>query len=296
MVIDINSNQVELIVTSLGKLLFSRSFKLVRNQLNWENLFIDEMNKTQDAYFKEVSKQAISEVVVLGTKEISQTCAQILNKHTTLPAGPISYTEKIKISKDVLNNILSSDSSFASIIGLGLEVMPESLSLLPAGLKEKTKKISQKKERSRIILFLASIIVIWILGVAKNLDNKQNYLERLNIELNKIAKEAKSLEEIDRRFEFMESRLQKKPSTLDIIYELHQIVPSQISLVNFIYDEDNQVVLRGQTPELNSVFAFVSSLEKSPIFKNFNVKVRYATQKKTQLGEIVDFEIVCAKR
>ena len=94
----------------------------------------------------------------------------------------------------------------------------------------------------------------------------------------------------------MEARLQKKPSTLDIVSELLKIVPNEISLVSLSYAEDNQLILRGQSPNLNSIFTFVSELEKSKVFQGFSPKIRYATQKKTQAGEIVDFEISGAKK
>ena len=81
-----------------------------------------------------------------------------------------------------------------------------------------------------------------------------------------------------------------------MLYALHQIMPAEVSLLSLDYDEDSQVTLRGQAPELNSVFALVGKLEESEVFKNFNVKVRYATKKKIQESEIIDFEIACSKK
>ena len=55
------------------------------------------------------------------------------------------------------------------------------------------------------------------------MDNKYQYLKRLKRELNSIEKEARPLEDIDKRFKILEGRAIKKPTTLDIIYELHQV-------------------------------------------------------------------------
>lgn len=297
MLIDIDSHQVELAIVSRKKLLFSRSFKFVRSQANWENLFVDEINKTQEAYFKEVSKESIlSKIFLVGAGKILQEYMAILKRRVSLPIEVISYSDKIKFSKELLNSILNSDSSFASLLGSGLEDLSETLNLLPQDVKEKNIKVSQKKEQLHLLLFILGIILLWILGIAKNLDNKEKYLQQLKTELSKISKEAKLLEQIEKRFTFMQERLQKRPSALDALYELHKIIPSQISLVSLIYEEDEQVVLRGQTQELNSVSAFVSQLERVRVFKNFSIKLRYATQKKTQVGEIVDFEIACSRR
>jgi Tfp pilus assembly protein PilN len=176
---------------------------------------------------------------------------------------------------------------------LGLKETEESLNLLPPDIREKTKEIARHKEWLQVILFICGIILVLGLGVTKSLDNKALYLKQLKTELNKISKDARPLEEIEKRIKFVEGSLQKKPSSLEVLYELHRSIPSQISLTDFSYEEAGQIVLRGQTLELNSVFAFVSQLENSPALKEFNIKVRYATKKKTRTGEIIDFEIAC---
>lgn len=296
MVIDIDTYQVELAIIFQKRLLFSRSFKFIKGQANWKDLFTDEINKTQDAYLKEVSKEPLSKIVIVGNRKVSPEFVENLSRQTNLPVEVFSYTDKIDLSNNVLNSILNSDNSFASLIGLGLKDLAESLNLLPQDIKEGTKSLSQRKERLRLILFIFGITLIWGLGIAKNLDNKAKYLKRLKIELNKIAKEANPLEKMERRLRLLESHSKKKPSSLEILYELHQIIPASISLVNLTYEEANQIILRGQTQELNFVFEFVSQIEKSAVFKNFNVKVSYATKKKTQVGEILDFEIVCSRQ
>ncbi|MDD4955607.1 MAG: PilN domain-containing protein, partial [Candidatus Omnitrophica bacterium] len=83
---------------------------------------------------------------------------------------------------------------------------------------------------------------------------------------------------------------------LDALYELYRVAPKDIYLSSFVYENDKQIALRGQTPELNYVLELVSALEKSKVFGNFTSKLRYATKKKTQTGEIIDFEIVCLKK
>lgn len=295
MIVDADSHQAELAVSGRRKLLFSRSFKLNRLKTDWENLFIEEINKTRDAYLKEVSKEPPRKIIVLGTGTISAGLAERLSKNTGLPVEVLHYNEKINIPESLLNKMVNSDSSFLSLIGLGMEAVTGSLNLLPKDIKEQVRKTTHARERLGIILLISGIILIWTLGTTKNLDNKARYLERLKVELDKIAKEAGALEEIEKRFQILENQALKKSSGLDMLYELHKIMTDQVSLVSFSYEEDNQVILRGQTPQMSPVFALVSQLEKSPVFKDLNIKIRYATKKKTQTGEIVDFEIICLK-
>ena len=134
------------------------------------------------------------------------------------------------------------------------------------------------------------------LSIAKNLDNREQYLKRLKIELDRVAKEARPLEEMDKRLKLMQSRWQKGPSSLGVLYELHQVMPREVTLISLNYEEDRQIILHGQSPRLDSVFLLVSKLEDSGVFKGFNIKVRYATKKKTRTAEFIDFEIVCSKQ
>lgn len=296
MLIDIDGHQIQSIITYNKKLIFSRSFELLKSQPDWQDTFINEINKTQDAYKKETGKELPAKVIFIGEGKTSEIFTEILNKQLNLPVEVLSYAGKINLSKGLVDYILNSDISFASVIGLGLKDTDESLSLLTENLKNLIKGSAKFKERSRIILFIAAITFVLGLGIIKDLDNRARYLIQLKTELNKIAKDAKGLEDMDKRFKLLAgSRMKDKPALFAILYELNQIMPSEVSLSNLGYEEDEQVILRAEAPELNYVFMFVSGLEKSRVFKDFSVKIRYATKRKTQTAEFVDFEIVCLK-
>lgn len=296
MLIDIDSHQVELAIVFRKKVLFSRWFKVDQLNPNWENLFIDEVNKTQDAYFKEVSQNAPAKIILTGRESKLRELAEPLRKQLTLPVEAFSCTKGINISENLREKILNYDYSFTSLIGLGLGKTEDSLNLLPQNIKAQVRKISRRDAYINLILYIIGIILLLGLGIARNLNSKAFYLEQLKSELDKITKEARPLEDIEKRFRLLQSRSEEGPSSLDLLYELYKSMPSRISLNSFSYEEGNQVVLHCQTAELNSVFEFVSKLENSQVFKNFNIKVRYATKKKTQAGEIVDVEIVCLKK
>jgi Tfp pilus assembly PilM family ATPase len=296
LLMDIDSAQVELAIISSGKLLFSRYFKINRTQPNWENVFIEEISKTRDAYLKEVAQEATSKIVLISAKNLAQEFLEILKKQTDLVVEILRYSEKINLPKALLPRVLSSADSFASLFGLGLYEVPESLNLLPQEIKEKSQKNLKRRENLRKTCVILGIFLILGLGIANDLDNKEKYLDKLKTELNKITSEAKPLEQIERGLSLLETNFRKKPAALDILYELHQVIPPEISLVNFSYEEDRQVILRGQTPQLNAVFTLVQALEKSAVFKNFNIKINYATKKKIQATEIIDFEVISTKR
>jgi Tfp pilus assembly PilM family ATPase/Tfp pilus assembly protein PilN len=295
MVIDVDAQQAELIIICEGKVLFSRYFKADRSMAGWENLFTGEINKSRDAYLKEVSKDAPGKIFIAGSRNTCQGLSQILNIQTGLPVEILSH-EKIALPNNMLEKLSNTDNSFVSLVGLGLGDTEESLNLLPLDIKEGIRRLLRRKRYLQVISYISAIILIFGLGMAKNLDNKTIYLRRLKAELNKISKDAKPLEEIERRFRLLEGRAKKTTTGMDVLYEVHRTIPEGVVLVSLNYEEGNQVVLHGYTSELKSVFEFVSLLEKSPVFKKFNIKVRYASKKRTQSGEILDFEIVCSKK
>lgn len=295
MVVDIDSGQVELAITSGKSMLSSRYFKFNGRQSGWEDLFINEINKTQQAYLKEVSGQAVTKIVVTAIGKPRQEYIQALAKQKALAIEVLS-DEQIGLSQNLLKRTPDSEISFASLIGLGLEKMPESLNLLPGDIKEEMQKAVSRKGRLRLALSICGIILMLGLGLAKDLDNRAKYLDKLKIELNRIIAEAKPLEEMEKRFRLLLGHSEKRPTALGVIYQLHRLLPAEISLVSLSYEEDKEIALHGQAPELNSVFTFVGQLEKAAEFQDFNVKVRYATQKKLPAAEAIDFEIICAKK
>ncbi len=296
MVIDVDAYQAELVVISGGKLLFSRSFKLAHNSPNLRNLFLDEVNKSRNLYQREVMQEPAKKIYLIGSGENIHEYAAILKQQTSLTPEVLFYDKRISYSTDVSGKILETQSSLTSLIGLALEEMRPELNLLPSELKDKIKAATRKKEHLRLAVLIIAAILIGSLGVAKNFANKAEYLARLKTELNKVVKEAEPLERIDRRFKFMEGRLQRGASVLDVLYELNKVTPEGVSLDTFSYQDDNLIVLRGHAPELNLVFTFTAGLEEAAGFKDFSPKVRFATQKRTQAGEIIDFEIACFKK
>lgn len=295
MAVDIDPSLSELIITYREKLLFSRSLRIDQTQVGWEKAFIYEINKSLEAYAKEISREKIEKVAVVGRVGTGQEFISLLNKETGFNAE-ILTDEKNNLAQQLKDSIAASGKSFSSLLGLGLKEIEESLNLLPEERKAKIGQEARRKENLQFMLLLGAILLILGLGVAKNLDNQARYVERLKAELNKISKEVKPVEEIENRLRILEKQSREKPSPLEVLYELNKLVPQEVYLVSLNYEEASEITLRGQTGELNSIFAFVAQLEKSPAFKNFNIKVRYATKKSVLTGEVIEFEIVCLKK
>ena len=294
MLVDVDLGQVDIAILSSGKMVFSRYFKFNFTLPNWTEIFSSEINKTQDAYLKEFPQEPLTKVILPENRHAQELLAA-LSRQTRLPAEILNYTQKTNIPQLILSRIKDTDNSLFNLIGLGFKETEESLNLLPQEVKEKVKIGLEQKELIRNIALGFGIFILLSLATARNLDNRQNKLKAIKLELAKIENDAKALAEIEKRFELLRSHSQKKPSSLDVLYEINRLIPAEVSLISFSYEEDNQVILHGVAPERSFVFKLVSELEKSAVFQSFNPKVRYATNKTTPGGEIVDFEISCLK-
>ncbi len=296
MVVDIDSLHTELAILRRGKILFSRYFTHERSHDSWKSLFIEEIKKTREAYMREINRELPKKIVVLGTEKTEKKLTGLKNSILDIPLEFLNYTKKLNFSESFLQNILSSEDSFASLIGLSLEAPERSLSLLPQEIKQEDAKASRRHEYARLTLYAAAAVLIMSLGIVNHLDNKAAYLTRLNGELTGIEGQAKPLEDVEKRLRLLENRSQKMLSSLDVLYGLSKAMPQGTLLVSVTYEQNSQVAIRGQADGLSQVFEFVSQLEASKQFKDFSPKVRYATQKKTQAGPSVDFEITCLKK
>ncbi|MCX5715185.1 MAG: PilN domain-containing protein [Candidatus Omnitrophica bacterium] len=295
MLIDIDANQVEVAIVEGQRLFFSRSFKVDKTQANWATgVFIEEIAKTNDLYFKEVAKQLPGKALILGVnKEYFQSLVDSLKQRLYLESEVFLYAQKIDCSPGLARVFDISGVSLATLIGLSLVPVADSLNLMPGQMKEAARMKFRYRERLQISLSVIAIVAMFAFGMSRSLQNKEQYLKNLKQQLSKVAKEARPLEEIEKRFGVIERYSKKETSCIDVLYELYKNIPADISLVSFTYEDNGAITMHGQAPALSSVFNFVNQLQKAPAFKYYNIKVRYATKKAMVGGEVIDFEIVC---
>ncbi|MBF0522518.1 MAG: pilus assembly protein PilM [Candidatus Omnitrophica bacterium] len=291
---DINSHQAELVVISDKKMVFSRSFKFMKEQTGWQDLFAEEIKKTLEAYAKEVSLNQPEKILLLGQGPAQEALSYSLKENFVLPVEILPYSDKMDVIS--LDGNFSMGISFGGIVGLGLQEIPLSLNLLPAELKAATKRFAFRKELVHAGILMAAALLMWGLGTVKDLENKERYLQLLKAKQKTVTDEAQPLEYADRRFKILENLSQKEFSGLDMLSELYQITPPQISLLSLGYEAGPRIILKGQAPTLDNVFDFASLLKNSSGFKDLQIEVKYATQRKLQTSQAADFEIVCASR
>ena len=289
MVMDSDAEQVEIAVIGAGKMLFSRSFRLSRQQADRQIVLMNEVHKTQEAYAKELEDDSSLTIAIAGGQPAAKSLADMIRKQGTYAVETFTLDEGSR------SLAVPADISVASLLGLGSAGIDEYLNLLPHEFKAERRRRAQRSYYVRIALLAAGIMLVMGAAVSRHLDNKSRYLYQLQSKLRQVAHEAKPLEDIEKRFKAIRAQSHQRFSALEAVRELYSIVPAQITLSSFTYEQDKQMIMRGQAPQMETVFLFVSQLEKSQVFKGLSVKINYASQKQVQGAQVVDFEIICSR-
>ncbi len=295
MLVDINPTYQDLAVICAGKLVFTRSFSVEADPQDpasvnlGQGKITEEINRSMVTYRKDKIDKDPAKIILTGNPKSIGMLGKRVSIALSLPVATVGSLEKVALKDKV--HWEETDFSFSSIIGLALGSPLESLDLIPKGAKEKKKAQTRGKAWLKVTVLFVGILFTLLLGATKSLYDKNEYLQELKVELNKLHLEAGSLEEIKNRLEIIREQVSIPASSIDALYELYRITSPGIILNSFSFDEKKQVLIKGQAQDLSAVFKLVSALEKSEYFRG--VAVKNASKRKTRLTEVADFEIVC---
>ena len=129
-------------------------------------------------------------------------------------------------------------------------------------------------------------------AVFVRLYQKQQLLKQIEAMLKDIEPIATVTEDKLKKLDIIKGQFSEGTSSLDVIVYLYKLIPANISLVNFDYDDKTyDVRFRGRAANMSDVFKLATILESSDKFKN--VETRSVSKRRTSKGEIVDFQIRC---
>jgi len=115
----------------------------------------------------------------------------------------------------------------------------------------------------------------------------------LNTMLEAIEPTADATEAKLKKIRVLKSQLSEGASSLDVIYHLYRLMPANISLIDFDYDDNSGIVrFRGRAVRMSDVFKLTTILDESERFDN--VDTRSVAKRRTREGEIVDFQLRCS--
>lgn len=151
-------------------------------------------------------------------------------------------------------------------------------------LPEKYKKKRKSKPGKYIKTAITVLIVVALIFLAKGIKSKLQQLESKSVAVNLIyiedlaplINEKQTLEEIEtdinNKYNLYLKLVDEKILWSEILLEIAGIMPKNVQINNIFLSAEDNITLSGQTPSTTSIAQFITDLNKSPYFKNIDLK------------------------
>lgn len=295
--IDLDIDNADIVICYNSHLGFTRGLSLGTSQLredsDLKNRLVEEIRRTIEGYTRLEKVKKVEKILLGQAGEARESLKTYLEQEFNLPCEMLVPLKNLTYQKEVSAVQCNLELSLLKVLGMVLAVKRRKLNLLPVNLQEKQKlKLGTKRVCTALVL-LIGIISLGLGGFAKKIHDKQLRLFYLDREIKKTAPLALGIENMLKKIDLIETRRKIEGSSVDILHGLHNLVPEEISLSSFSYDEENKVVtLQGISTVMSEIFKFINTLEKSAYFKN--VQLKYVSEKEAKAGGFTNFKIECS--
>ncbi len=254
----------------------------------------DEMLRTFGLFSKEAMQQRVARIILSGVPDVCQAIAEGLEETfnlSVIEVYPVASEDLNRLStgSEEMTPALVKGFSMASVIGQAVSGRRGGINLLPAELVEMRRRKARRREILKTAALAAILLVVAALIAGRELSKREEYLGRLEEEISRMLPVTTRIEGIESRLDMIGRRIENKGLALDVLREVHNLMPSDMSLNLMSYSGGRTVVLKGTAMRMSDVFALVPKLEKSDLFRN--VSVGYASKRATGTDELTDFQI-----
>src|SRR5437773_6816064 len=297
-VLDIDSNFSDFLVTRSGAVTFTKalsigSAKLAEQENEIEKL-AEEIQRAVDIYESERVGQGITKLVVTGSEGDLARLIPSLTAKLRLPVQRVSLVERLPGAREAMDlpEAQRGSVSFAAVLGLAWNAERAGIDLTPQEVR--IREALEHKGRAIMVMGILGVSILAALTalVSQHVYFKKQYLEQLEAEIARTQQAASDVDSLRKRLRIIREAERRENSSLEILSVLHRSTPPEIYLRTIAFEEQSQVVLKGMTQKMSTVFEFVSTLEKLPNFRQ--VKTKNATRSGSKDGsDEIEFEITC---
>ncbi len=271
--IDIDMFSVDVQVIFNGELVYTRNVSLSESRTQESPL--EEITKSLNFYNKD-NKEITS---IFISEKVHNKLRENLSKEFDMPVEIFNPAENL------------TETSLCSIIGLIRSFPNVLLNVLPDEIKTQ-KQIREKRKHYLVLVSQCVGILLLILSISMGIIyDKQNTLKWLDIEIRKTNPIAKQVNKRAERLRVIKKQIDTKNSCLDILHELHKIIPDTISFSTLDYQLNNTLKIKGQSKALSDALGLIDILEKSSYFKN--VRLKSSNMRRLRNMEVANFCIQC---
>src|SRR5436309_9756918 len=298
-VLDIDSNFSDFLVTRSGAVTFTKalsigSAKLLSEEENESEKLAEEIQRAVDIYESERVGQGITKLVVTGAEVDLARVIPSLTAKLRLPVQRVSLVERLPGAREAMDlpEAQRGSVSFAAVLGLAWNAESAGIDLTPQEVR--LREALEHKGRAIMVMGILGVSILTALTalVSQHVYFKKQYLEQLDGEISRTQQAADDVEALKKKLKIIRAAERLENSSLEILSVLHRSTPPEIYLKTIAFEEQSQVVLKGMTQKMSTVFEFVSTLEKLPNFRQ--VKAKNATRSGSKDGsDEIEFEITC---
>ena len=290
--IDVDSSSAEFQIIFRSKMEFSRSVSF--KSAGGADSLPGQIKNSISSYYRSGRINApLSKIWITGSPAKIKDLQQKIGDEVGVEAKEINTFEHIPMSSDLKSEISGLDNmaSFVSIAGIGTDPDAMEVNLIPRVLLQAKRRESRKKDIAVTVFLSLCLLGMSALLIYRNIAGKMSRLKEITETISAAQPDAEKVEAMMKRLNAIREQLRGGASSIDVLYELYDIIPEGISVNIFLFDDKGTLALRGTSSLMSDVFDLIPKLEKSKYLTN--VKVRYATKRKTKKGEYTDFEIDC---
>ncbi len=293
--LDIDTKNTDICFYHREKLIFTRSVAFSAADLGSAKLdsLLEELRKTFSTLQRDQVIPEIGKIYIISSAPEASSLADKLKLEFSFNVELVNPLKEISPEKGLMipQALNQGNCSASAILGLVSGADKERINLLPGEVKKEEEEKSKIKDLVFLGAALFLLLVVSAGALALKIYKKELYLKRLETVLKEENPKAKEVESAMKKLTLIKQRLNPSGSSIDVIYELYNLIPAGVSLSIFSFDEQQLITLQGVAVNMSDVFNFQGILEKSPYFKN--VEVKYASKRKVRNAEVTDFRITC---
>lgn len=297
-ILDIDASYSDFIVVRRGKFVFTRHILIGANQLisdlpTWQDKFLEECNNCISLYQNQERNYNIPKMLLSGSCCKNREIKNIITSNVSVSLEICDYPMDIQVKLDsgYPENFKDIKAiSYTAILGAAGCKDSLDINLTPSHIE-----VSQDiRQRSQYLTITGILIIAFVMLVSVFIGlivlQKNSYLNRLKTTITKLKNQAQEVEKMRYAINLVESRLDSKGSSLDLLREIYRLTPETIYFTNITLVEKDHMTLKGRALAMSDVFKFITTLENSKELEN--VKAVSTTNRKEKDQEYSEFEIV----
>lgn len=257
-----------------------------------EDDFVREIINTLEASQRNEIVSWPDKLLILFSSESAKNLAEKIRRNLQLEVQVVNPYALSTIAKKIPEpNIAQGDYySLMALLGGCSRTEDPTLCLFPPDLEQKKIRRQRKLAWIKVVMFLA-LNLIMITGLLFGRVHRQKkYYENLKAQRQELKPRVDNILQKQGYLEAIEQHLDLRPLMVDVIYELYQVTPDDVSFRLIHITSAGVVTLQGIAQSLSNVNSFQGQLVHSKTFQDVNLQ--YATQRRVFQGEITDFRII----